>query len=364
MFALDQDFLRKGLTLFLEEQGLLPETALGADIRRALEGPRKLLSPSFAAIRRNRFQTGIWALIPLHIARYCAPEVNPQLISCVALCSECFLCALDLLDDVEDDDPTTLRQQLGDARVLNVATALLSLASQSLLSATCYGLPAERLYSLLTVLHKQWLRATQGQHRDLLAEHQSMQDISAEECLRITEDKSGSLLRLACSLATISVGASAEIIDLFASAGLAVGIAYQLDNDIRDLSLLLNPSLASSEDTPKTDLAHNKKTLPIVLAAERLAYHQQHSSLNIQCNTDAQADVEERCISPYGDPSLMDAQDPYVSQSYDEALKASLAVALYYRTRAATIIKEIETVYGVPTSSELRFLLSLEGLPE
>ncbi len=336
MFVLDQDFLRESLTLFLEEQCLLPETALGADIRQVLESPHKLLSPPSATLSPQQIPAGIWALIPLHIARYCAPETDPQLISCVASCSECFLCALDLLDDIEDDDPTPLRHQLGDARLLNVATALLSLASQSLLSAPRHGLSHERLYSLLAVLHTQWLRATQGQHRDLLAEKQSMQDVSPEECLRITEDKSGALLRLVCSLATLSIGAPAQITDLFATAGLQIGIAYQLDNDIRDLSLLLDPALASTDDTLKTDLAHNKKTLPIVLAAERLAHHQQHPSLNTQ----------------------------YASQSYDEALKASLAVALYYRTRAVTIIKEIETVYGLPTPPALRFLLSLDGLPQ
>ncbi|MBV9711529.1 MAG: polyprenyl synthetase family protein, partial [Ktedonobacteraceae bacterium] len=321
---------------FLGEQDLVPETALGADIWRALEAPHKLLAPLSAANSAQEIPAGIWALIPLYIARYCAPEVNAELIGCVALCSECFLCALDLLDDVEDDDPTPLRQQLGDARLLNVATALLALASQSLLSAPRYGLSNERLLSLLGVLHEQWLRATQGQHRDLLVEKQAMQDVSSEECLRITEDKSGSLLRLACSLATISTGAPAKIVDLFASAGLQVGIAYQLNNDIRDLSLLLKPELASSDDTPKTDLSHNKKTLPIILAAERLAYHQQRAPV------DTQGDV--------------------VAQSYDEALKASLAVAFYYRSRAANIVNEIEDVYSVPMPPELRFLLSLDGV--
>jgi geranylgeranyl pyrophosphate synthase len=342
MFVLDQDFLRKHLVQFLEEQGLLPETALGNDVRQALATPHKLLAPPSAIISSQQIPAGIWALIPMYVARYCAPDVNPELISCVALSCECFLCALDLLDDVEDDDSTTLRQQLGDARLLNVATALLALASQSLLSATRHGLSNERLFSLLAVLHAKWLRATQGQHRDLLVEKQAMQDISSEECLRITEDKSGSLVSLACSLATISTSAPEQIRDLFASAGLQVGIAYQLDNDIRDLSTLLDPSLASGDDTYKTDLARNKKTLPIVLAAERLAYHQQHASP----------------VSSVG------AQNAYLSQSYEEALKASLAVSFYYRSRAVTILKEIEVASGVQTSPELRFLLSLDGLPQ
>jgi geranylgeranyl pyrophosphate synthase len=341
VFALDQDFLRVCLAQFLQEQGLVPETALGADVRQALAAPRKLLSPLPATMSSQQIPAGIWALIPLHIARYCDPEAHPQLLSCIALCSECFLCALDLLDDVEDDDSNALRRQLGDARLLNVATVLLSLASQSLLTATRYDLPYERLHNLLSVLHQQWQRATLGQHRDLLAEKQPMQEISPEECLRISEDKSGSLVSLACSLATILVGAPPTISDLFATAGSLVGIAHQLDNDSNDLSTLLDPESTATDYAHKSDLVRGKKTLPIVLANERLALHQRLAALQCGCAPQSSAH----------------------SQAYDEALKASLAVAFYYRSRAAIIVQQIETAYGMPLSPELRFLLSLDGLP-
>jgi geranylgeranyl pyrophosphate synthase len=337
VFVLDQDFLRERLVQFLQEQGLLPETALGADVRQALAAPGKLLSLTPDVISTQHIPTGIRALLPLSIARYCDPEAHPQLLSCIALCSECFLCALDLLDDVEDDDFNALRQQLGDARLLNVATVLLSLASQALLTATRYGLPYERLHSLLSVFHQQWQRATLGQHRDLLAEQRSMQEISTEECLHIIEDKSGSLLSLVCSLAALSVGASATISDLFAYAGFQIGIAHQIDNDINDLSTLLNPVPTVAGHVYKSDLMRGKKTLPIVLANERLAHYQ------VQCG----------CVP----------QQSFHSQAYDEALKASLAVAFYYRSQAALIVQEIETIYGTPLSPELRFLLSLDGLP-
>jgi len=336
-FAFDQKFLRERLVQFLQEQGLLQETALGADVRRALAAPRKLLSSMPDVITAQHVPAGIWALIPLYIARYCDPGADPQLLSCIALCAECFLCALDLLDDVEDEDSNELRQQLGDARLLNVATVLLSLASQALLMATRYGLPSERLQSLLVVLHQQWQRATLGQHRDLLAEQRPMEDMGPEECLRITEDKSGALVSLVCSLAAISVGASATISDLFANVGSQVGIAYQLDNDISDLATLLNPALAVCSATAKSDLVRNKKTFPIVLASERLVHHQ------LQCGHVAQHSFHER--------------------AYDEALKASLAVAFYYRSQAAFIVQQIETAYGVAFSPELRFLLSLDRLP-
>lgn len=341
LFALDQDFLRAHMLQFLQEQGLSPETEAGADVRLALEAPRKLLSPTQNTSSSQHIPAGIWALIPLHIARYCDALACPELLSCIALSSECFLCALDLLDDVEDDDMNALRLQLGDARLLNVATVLLALASQSLLMATRYSLSYERLVCLQSVFHQQWLYAARGQHHDLLAERRSLEQSSPEECLCIAEEKAGSLVSLVCSLATLSVGAPAPITDLFASIGSLVGIAHQLDNDINDLTTLLNSTPLTSDHTYKSDLVRSKKTLPIVLASERLAYYQEAQS-------------QWNCCVPRGQPH---------AQAYNEALKASLAVALYYRSRAAIIVQQIEALSGIPFPPALRFLLSLDGLP-
>jgi len=344
-FAADQAFLRDRLELFLQEQGFSQETGLGADIRQALAAPRKLSSlDEPVASSQNQIPEGIWALLPWHIARYCAPDADPLLVSRISLCAECFLCALDLLDDVEDDDETPLRKELGDARVLNVATALLALASQCLLEGTRHGLAPERAIALSTILHQQWLRATHGQHRDLLSERQEMQETRPEDCLRIIEEKSGALVRLVCLLATSAVGAPATITDLFADVGTLVGIAYQLDNDTHDLSNLIDPAFAGEGYNHKSDLVRGKKTLPIVLAQQRYASRLQKTLISTGRKQRTELTMH--------------------LQSYHEAIKASVAVGFYYRFRAESILRQIEDWYGVPVPPCLRFLLSLDSLPE
>ena len=59
-----------------------------------------------------------WPLLTLLVAQTIAPEIDLVSASSVAVAIECFICALDLLDDVEDDDQTPIVQSLGIARTL------------------------------------------------------------------------------------------------------------------------------------------------------------------------------------------------------------------------------------------------------
>ena len=73
-------------------------------------------------------------LLTMLVAQYVSPDIDPTAASCVGLAVECLICALDLLDDVEDNDQTLTLQTLGVARTLNVSTTLMLLAQQALVS--------------------------------------------------------------------------------------------------------------------------------------------------------------------------------------------------------------------------------------
>ena len=117
---------------------------LHADAARALEGEGKLLSPSHTDLhppdtQKSALLAGIWPLLTLFVAQSISPDVDLLLASSVAVAVECYVCAIDLLDDVMDEDQTTTLQALGIARTLNVSTALLVLAQQSILSLSRQG---------------------------------------------------------------------------------------------------------------------------------------------------------------------------------------------------------------------------------
>lgn len=326
VFAALQELLVERLHFLLD---VLP-SELKADVTFALKDKGKLLSSSFTEL-----PSGVWALLTLLTAQCIAPEVDSLYTSSVAVAVECFVCALDLLDDVEDEDQTVIVQTLGPARTLNVATALLSLAQKAILSLRQHGIAPDRVVQLLDAFHSSTLRATGGQHRDLLAEKHLAEDLTQEECFAIARDKAGAIMGLACKLGAICAGAVDEEIEEFSSLGELLGIAHQLDNDAHDLYYLLQVGSLTQESikSVKTDLLRNKKTLPVVIAAKHV--HDLHSRAKA-------ADMENE-----------DYQ-----QALHEGIIITWGVSLLYRERARECLQHIEARRRIPSS--LRLLLGFD----
>ena len=270
LFAAQQEVLRERLLFLLATQ----HPVLRADVVRALEEEGKLLAKPRAdavAVRPD----GSWALLTMLVAQHIDPDIDLLCVSSVAIAIECFVCALDLLDDVEDEDQTPSIQVLGVARALNVATALMMLAQQAISSLSQQAVPPGRILSLLDTLQASALNAAAGQHRDLLAEQRSAQELTLEECIEIAASKAGALMRLACRLGALCAEADDVMSEHFSELGELLGIAHQLDNDAHDLYYLLQSETSAVPPTKaenitrsiKTDLVRQKKTLPVVLAA-------------------------------------------------------------------------------------------------
>ena len=270
-FAARQQLLREGLHHLLST--LHP--ALQKDARRAFEERGKLLSQSSydAGAAEPGVPAGSWPLLTLLVAQCFAPQIDPALASSVAIATECFVCALDLLDDVEDEDRTPVILEMGAARALNISTTLLALAQRAVISCVQAGADVPLALRLLDVMQEALLTATSGQHRDLLAEQRAARDLTREECIEIAAAKAGAIMRLACLLGAVCAGATDAECAEFAEMAELLGIAHQLDNDAHDLYYLLEladtTSSISGEKSVKTDLVRGKKTLPVVLAAGR-----------------------------------------------------------------------------------------------
>jgi geranylgeranyl diphosphate synthase type I len=160
---------------------------------------------------------------------------------------------------------------------INVSQVLLSLAQQAILSLRDKKVEASLILALSQSITHSLLRATAGQHQDLVAEEQSVQAFDVSMCLEIAAQKSGTLLQLACLLGAQAAGADTQTCDRWAHLGEVLGIAMQLDNDCHDLAHSLpelqNALLPDSTESGRlqtTDLVRHKKTLPVVLAAQHL----------------------------------------------------------------------------------------------
>ena len=336
--AAQQNMLHERLHRLLA--ALHPE--LYNDAVHALEGPGKLLSRSGPGTGPSMLSrtAGVWPLLTLLIAQLISPDIDPEYASSVAVAVECFVCALDLLDDVEDEDQTPIVQAIGIPRVLNVSTALLTLAQHAILSLSKQDIPPALILCLLENLQESSLNAIAGQHRDLLAEQRLVQDFTQEECIEIAAGKAGSIMRLVCRLGALCAGADDTLCEQFSEVGALLGIAHQLDNDSHDLyyllqdesSAILSDGIVNTRKSGKTDLVRGKKTLPVVLAAK--------TSTPLQ-KTGGNADEENR---------------QYL-QALHEGIITTWGICLLYRERARDRLQEIEA--QKPISPELYFLLGL-----
>ena len=301
---------------------------LQVDVVHALEGAGKLLSKA----EETNSPLGVWALLPLLVAQYILPDMDERYAYRVAISVECLICALDLLDDIEDGDPTSIVLKLGPARVLNVSTTLLALTNHILLSLIEVGGPPERVTLLLSAVQDALISATEGQHRDILAEQRSAESFTSEECVEIAEGKAGSLMSLACRIGAIGAGANNEELAQFSELGRLLGIAHQLDNDSHDLyHILQSQQTSEAVGMIKTDLVRQKKTLPIVLAAHAVPTLHSYSLTTDEEKQKAHVDVlHEGIITTWG-------------------------ISLLYRERAHEQLRQIEKHH--PISYALRLLL-------
>ena len=345
-FAVQQALLAEQFQYLLAD--LHPE--LRADVLLALRSPGKLLSDRvFPAdtldasgsdiAAASGLPAGVWPLLTLLVAHYFAPEGDSLPASRVAIAVECFICALDLLDDVEDGDVSSLVQTIGIPRVLNVSTALLALAHKAILSLSACAVAPEQILLLLNTLQATSITATAGQHQDLLAEQKPVEAFDQEACLAIATGKAGALMRFACLSGALCAGASVQLCEQCAKLGELLGIAHQLDNDCHDIALSLDAEATPSQQRErhiKSDLQRDKKTLPVVLAAAV-----------------RNASLQEETSQP--DEKMQENE----KRALREGILSTWGLCLLYRERARDCLQEIASSCSRPIPPELHLLLGL-----
>lgn len=178
----------------------------------------------------------------------------------VAAAVECFHKASLIHDDIEDGDgerygERTLHEEHGVPVALNVGDWLIGEGYRLL--AECDASP-ERKVAMLARAAQGHRTLSMGQGRELWwARHP--EPLASVDVLRIFREKTAPAFQVALELGAIVAGAKEDVLGVLARYSEALGIAYQIRDDIHDLL---------DADAP-SDLGALRPTLPLALGYER-----------------------------------------------------------------------------------------------
>lgn len=159
----------------------------------------------------------------------------------MAAVTECVMLALDIVDDLQDQDHGTKPwMQCPQPVALNAILALLMGAIGELGQLELNPRLLAKISTMIT-------RSVNGQHKDVTNAVSSVDDY-----LLMTQEKSGSLFRFACLMGYASLDCTAETIEQLHDLADCLGLIHQIENDMKDLLRL----------DLKNDLLSKKRTLP------------------------------------------------------------------------------------------------------
>ena len=173
-------------------------------------------------------------------------------------------------DDIEDGDELrrgrlTVWKQWNIAQAINTGDAMFAQAHLALQKLMDCGVPAERVVRAMRAFDAMCVHLTIGQHLDMSFETRNeVNGVTTAEYMAMIEGKTAALVKACCQIGAIVAGADEARIEALGEFGRGVGLSFQLQDDV--LGIWGDPAKTGKQDS---DLAHGKKTLPVLFAAEQ-----------------------------------------------------------------------------------------------
>ncbi len=165
-------------------------------------------------------------------------------------------------DDIQDNSDkrrgrTTMWKIWGMPMAINAGDALFVLSNQAIMDLST-NYPAETVVKAATVLHNTCLDLTRGQFLDMSYEKRN--DLGVEDYWPMIAGKTAALLSACCHIGSILGGVDESKQDAYRSFGHAVGLAFQVQDDI----LGIWGDEAITGKSAASDLLEGKKSLPVL----------------------------------------------------------------------------------------------------
>jgi len=170
-------------------------------------------------------------------------------------------------DDIEDSDAerrhrSTLWKVWGIPQAINTGDGMFALARLTLWNVLAKGVEGDIAARLGATLDRACLVLAEGQYLDISFEEQ--QSISVATYVDMINRKTGALMACAAEMGARLGTRNEETIERLSSFGEAMGIAFQVRDDL----LGIWATTAESGKTPAGDVYRRKKSLPVLHALE------------------------------------------------------------------------------------------------
>jgi geranylgeranyl diphosphate synthase type I len=171
-------------------------------------------------------------------------------------------------DDIEDNDDlrhhrSTLWRVYGRDQAVTGGAALWTTAYRTLDKARERGLSDATLLEVRRLINSACQQMIEGQHLDLTFEERT--DVTLNEYVTMIAGKTGAILGAAARIGALAGGAGEEEAQRFETFGQQLGLAFQIRDDILGIW-----GEGSATGKPVgADIAHKKKTLPIIQAFQQ-----------------------------------------------------------------------------------------------
>lgn len=230
-------------------------------VKEALDGYCPSISPLREAMRYSLLAGGKRIRPLLCIGAIEAVGGNPRALLPLPVALEMIHTFSLIHDDLPALDNDDLRRGLptnhvkfGEALAILAGDGLQSLAFEVV--ARSLEAPAERTVEVLLLLSEACTHMVLGQTDDLAAEGRS--DITLEQLRQIHARKTGALLHASVCAGACAASASADQLRALSQYGSAIGVAFQIVDDILDVT----GDDATLGKPAGSDLKHDKATYP------------------------------------------------------------------------------------------------------
>lgn len=171
-------------------------------------------------------------------------------------------------DDIQDRSPNrrhrpTVWRVWGDAQAINAGDALFAASQLAMLRTPQPANDAGMLRALATAFNRTTIEIVRGQVLDL--ENEGRPDVTPDEYLTMIRGKTAAILRFAAWAGAMAGGASSPIADQLGEVGEAVGMGFQIRDDMLGI---WSPADETGKDAAD-DIRRRKQSLPILILRAR-----------------------------------------------------------------------------------------------